>query len=46
MARRPRVHYEGAIYHVIARGNNRERVFGAEEEKSKYLEILADYKKR
>ena len=46
MARRPRVHYEGAIYHVIARGNNRERVFEAEEEKGKYLEILADYKKR
>jgi REP element-mobilizing transposase RayT len=46
MARRPRVHYEGAIYHVIARGNNRERVFETEEEKGKYLEILADYKKR
>jgi REP element-mobilizing transposase RayT len=46
MARRPRVHYEGAIYHVITRGNNRERVFETEEEKSKYLEILADYKKR
>ncbi len=46
MARRPRVHYEGAIYHVIARGNNRECVFETEEEKGKYLEILADYKKR
>ena len=46
MARRPRIHYEGAIYHVIARGNNRERVFETEEEKGKYLEILADYKKR
>lgn len=46
MARKPRVHYEGAIYHVIARGNNRERIFETEEEKSKYLEILTDYKKR
>ncbi|SMD03932.1 transposase [Sporomusa malonica] len=46
MARKPRVHYEGAIYHVIARGNNRSRVFETDEEKGKYLEILSDYKKR
>lgn len=46
MARKPRVHYEDAIYHVIARGNNRERVFEAGDAKSKYLEILADYKER
>lgn len=46
MARKPRVHYEGAVYHVIARGNNRARVFGTDEEKLKYLEIIEDYKKR
>lgn len=23
MARKPRVHYSGALYHVIARGNNK-----------------------
>jgi putative transposase len=27
MARQPRIEYEGAIYHIIARGNNRERIF-------------------
>lgn len=43
MTRKPRVHYEDAIYHVIVRGNNRERVFAEDEEKRKYLDILADY---
>ena len=46
MARKPRVHYEGAAYHVIARGNNRASVFGTDEEKLKYLEIITDYKER
>jgi len=46
MARKPRVHYDGALYHVIARGNNRANVFETDEEKEKYLEILADYKGR
>ncbi|WP_371372543.1 transposase [Sporomusa aerivorans] len=46
VARKLRVHYEDAIYHVIARGNNRERIFERDEEKAKYLEILADYKER
>ena len=35
MARKPRVHYESAVYHVIARGNNRASVFGRNEEKLK-----------
>jgi REP element-mobilizing transposase RayT len=46
VARKPRVHYEDAIYHVIARGNNKTHVFEADEEKGKYLEFLAGYKKR
>lgn len=46
MARKPRIHYEDAIYHVIARGNNRAYVFEKDEEKAKYLEILAGYKER
>ena len=46
MARKPRIHYEDAVYHVIVRGNNRARVFETDEEKAKYLEILADYKER
>lgn len=46
MARKPRIHYQEAIYHVIVRGNNREYIFQQEEEKVKYLQILASYKKR
>jgi len=46
MARKPRVHYEGAIYHVIARGNNREPVFLHDTDKAKYLKLLADSRER
>jgi putative transposase len=46
MARKPRIHYEEAIYHVVARGNNRARIFETEEEKAKYLEIVVDYTER
>ena len=27
MSRKPRIHYEGALYHVMVRGNNGEKVF-------------------
>jgi len=33
MARKSRVHYENAIYHTIARGNNQEKIFLDTEEK-------------
>ena len=46
MARRPRIEFEGAFYHVITRGNQRQRVFKTEKDYAKYLEILADYKDR
>ncbi len=46
MPRKPRVHYEGALYHVICRGNNREWVFNDGEDKSKYIDIIQHYKKR
>lgn len=46
MAREPRIHYETAIYHVIVRGNNRAQIFLQEEEKRKYLQIVADYRER
>ncbi|MEW6064711.1 MAG: transposase [Bacillota bacterium] len=46
MARKPRVHYAGAIYHVIARGNNREIIFLDPCDKEKYLEFVARYKRR
>lgn len=46
MARKPRVEFPGALYHVIVRGNNRERVFFLQAEKEKYLDLLRIYKKK
>lgn len=46
MPRKPRIHYEGALYHVICRGNNREWIFKTEEEKRTYMELVKDYKER
>lgn len=46
MARKPRIEYEGAFYHVIARGNQRQKVFKGKDDFSKYIEILSSYKGR
>ena len=46
MPRKPRVHYPGALYHVICRGNNKEWVFKQELEKKEYLSLIENYKKR
>ena len=46
MTRRQRIHYPGALYHVIVRGNNREKVFSEEIQKEKYLKILKKYKQK
>lgn len=46
MARKPRIHYPGAVYHVIARGNNRENIFNKEPDKEKYLNLLIKYKEK
>lgn len=37
MLRKPRIHYEGGLYHVIARGNNGEFVFKEPDAKQLYL---------
>jgi REP-associated tyrosine transposase len=44
MARKPRVHFRGALYHVIVRGNKRRRVFRGEEDFKLYLRLLGEYK--
>ncbi len=46
MARKPRIEFEGALYHVIIRGNQRQRVFKDVEDHQRYLKVLADYKIR
>ncbi len=45
MARKPRIEYEGAFYHVITRGNRREKIFRDRKDFLKYLDILTHYKK-
>ncbi|MDD4766200.1 MAG: transposase [Desulfotomaculaceae bacterium] len=46
MARKPRIHYSGALYHVMVRGNNGEKVLLEEIHKRKYLDVLAFYKEK
>lgn len=46
MARKQRIYYPGAIYHVITRGNNKEYIFSKTEEKSDYIDIIRRYKKK
>ena len=46
MARKPRIEFEGAFYHVIVRGNQKQKIFKDNHDYSKYLKILTDYKKR
>lgn len=40
MARKPRVEYAGAVYHVMARGNERARIFFDERDAGMFLEVL------
>jgi putative transposase len=40
MARQPRVQYEGAFYHVMARGDRRQEIFRDAEDHSQFVELL------
>ena len=46
MARKPRIHFPGALYHVIARGNRRQRIFREDSDYELYLQFLEEYKER
>ncbi len=46
MPRKPRIEFEGAFYHVITRGNQRQKIFRAVADNGKYLQILTNYKNR
>ena len=46
MARRPRIHFPGALYHVISRGNRRQGIFLDEKDMEKFLAYLVEYKSR
>jgi len=46
MARTKRLYFEKAVYHISIRGNNRQMVLAAREDKQAFLGTLNKYKKR
>lgn len=46
MARKPRIDFAGAFYHVIVRGNRRATIFHDEEDYAAYLNRLERYRRR
>ncbi len=46
MSRKPRLEFEGAFYHVMTRGNQKQNIFRDKLDYRKYLQILGDYKSR
>jgi REP element-mobilizing transposase RayT len=46
MARKPRVEFEGAFYHVIVRGNQRQKIFRYDRDRLYYLERVEHYRQR
>ena len=46
MPRKPRIEYTGAFYHVITRGNQKQKIFKDTGDFQKYLLLLTAYKNR
>ncbi len=46
MPRKPRIEFNGAFYHVITRGNQKQEIFKAPDDYQKYLHLLTIYKNR
>ncbi len=46
MARKPRIDYPGALYHVILRGNQKQKVFLDDKDRLDYLNRLQRYGER
>ena len=44
--RRHRVEYDGALYHVIQRSNNREKIFGSDSDKKRLIDLTAGCSKK
>ena len=42
MARKPRLHYPGALYHVILRGNARQDIFCSDEDRCRFLFLVQE----
>jgi len=46
MARLPRIEYEGAVYHVTARGNERREIYRSDEDRELFLGTLEEMRVR
>ena len=46
MARKPRVHFSGALYHVMSRGNQGQAIFKDDWDRERYLDILKENENR
>ena len=42
MARKSRIEYAGAVYHVMARGNQGRRIYADDSDRKEWLETLAE----
>lgn len=45
MARAARIEYPGALYHVITRGNQKQRIFCDDKDRKRYLDLLVALKR-
>ncbi len=46
MPRKPRIHFEEALYHVTVRGVNDKKIFKKKSDKKLYLELIDKYKEK
>jgi REP element-mobilizing transposase RayT len=46
MARKPRLFAPGVLYHVIVRGNQRQKTFSSDSDYQTYLKRLAQYRRK
>jgi len=46
MARKPRVHFSGALYHVMSRGNQGQAIFRDDGDRERYLDLLKESQER
>lgn len=44
MSRKPRLEYPGGVYHLIQRGNNKEFIFRAMDDKKYLLDLIKEYR--
>lgn len=42
MPRKPRIEYDGAVYHVMCRGNRREEIYRDDMDRKLFLETLTE----